>query len=199
MPNVQMAALAAGPFLDVVHGVTPDTVDAPTPCTDYSVRGLVNHLLFWGPSLEGAARKDAVPPPAESEAEVDLTVGDWAKALDAQTQRVVAAWSEPAAWAGTTQLGMPMELPADMIGAMVVGELVVHGWDLARATGQRAIWPEALLDWLLVEAAKTAEQGREMGVYGARVHVGDAAPTLHRLLGLTGRHAEWRAVALPSR
>jgi uncharacterized protein (TIGR03086 family) len=148
---------------------------------------MVNHLLFWGPSLEGAARKEAVLPPAEDEADVHLAGGDWAAALAGQLDRITAAWSSPGAWEGLTRMGAPMDMPAPLIGGMVVGELVVHGWDLARATAQRPEWDEDLLAYLLVEVAATAEQGREMGVYGPEVPVSEAAPTLDRVLGLTGR------------
>jgi uncharacterized protein (TIGR03086 family) len=79
-------------------------------------------------------------------------------------------------------------MPAHMIGGMVLGELVVHGWDLARATGRHSAWNEELLGFLHQEVAKTAEMGREMGVYGPEVPVADTASTLDRTLALTGRN-----------
>jgi uncharacterized protein (TIGR03086 family) len=85
-----------------------------------------------------------------------------------------------------------MELPAPMIGGMVLAEVVVHGWDLARATGQHPVWPGELLAAVLDEVAKTAAQGREMGVYGPEVKVPDDAPVLDRILGLTGRDPNLR-------
>jgi len=57
-------ARAAARFTEIVHNVKPDQLTNPTPCTDYDVRALLNHLLFWGPSLTGAARKELVPPPS---------------------------------------------------------------------------------------------------------------------------------------
>lgn len=62
-----LVAVAAAPTIEIFRGIAPDQLDAPTPCSEYDVRGLINHLLFWGPSLEGAARKELVPPPAEGE------------------------------------------------------------------------------------------------------------------------------------
>lgn len=192
-----MMARAAASFVQVVRTVDPDQLGARTPCSGYDVRGLVNHLLFWGPSLEAAARKESVSPPAGAEDDVDLTRGDWAAALEAQVERTMAAWSRPGAWEGTTQLGSPMELPAALIGNMVLGELVVHGWDLARATGQQLVVDDEVGEHLAEEVATTAEQGREMGVYGPEVAVPDTAPPLRRVLGLTGRDPGWRAGAHP--
>ncbi len=84
-----------------------------------------------------------------------------------------------------------MELPASLIGGMVVGELVVHGWDLARATGQHFDLDDDVAAYTHDETAKNAQQGRDIGVYGPEVAVPATAPTLHRLLGLTGRDPGW--------
>lgn len=191
--SAQHMGLVGGPLLGVVRGIKDTELGAATPCSDYDVRGLVNHLLFWGPSLEGAARKESVPPPAGSDTELDLVGADWAAALEAQLGRTVAEWSRDEAWAGLTWMGGPDPMPAEVIGGMVVGELVVHGWDLARATGQRVDWDERVLDYVLEELAVSAQQGRDMGVYGPEVAVPASASTVDRILGLTGRDPGWTA------
>jgi uncharacterized protein (TIGR03086 family) len=191
MPDSEFVARAATPLVEIIRAVTPDQLGARTPCAEYDVRQLVNHLLFWGPSLEGAARKESVPPPASAEADVDLTEGDWANALDRHLSRTVAAWSDPGAWEGSTRMGGPTELPASLVGGMVVGELVVHGWDLARATGQHPTWDDDLLEYLHEEIAKSAEQGRAMKIYGPEVPVSASSSTLDRLLARTGRNPTW--------
>ncbi|GAB3403626.1 TIGR03086 family metal-binding protein [Flindersiella endophytica] len=194
MSNAQFMARAADVLREIAGHVKPDQLDLPTPCTEFDVRKLVNHLLFWGPSLVGAGRKETVPPPAESEADVDLTTaGDWQAALLAHLANVVDAWSRPDAWEGVAHLGGPMELPADLIGGMVVGELVVHGWDLARATGQQPVWDDELAEYLHGEVAKSAEVGRQMGVYAEPVAVPESASPLDRMLALSGRDPGWTA------
>jgi uncharacterized protein (TIGR03086 family) len=185
MVDTKLMARAAAPLIEIVRGIEPEQASAPTPCGEFDVRGLVNHLLYWGPSLEGAARKESVPP---ADVEQDA---DWAAALAAQLDRTAMAWSEPAAWEGVTRMGGPMELPAALVGGMVVGELVVHGWDLARATGRPLVVDEDILEYLLGEVAKTAEQGREMGIYGPEVSVPASSSTLDRVLALTGRDPAW--------
>lgn len=183
---------AAGPFLDIVRNVKPDQLANQTPCAEYDVRRLVNHLLFWGPTLVGAGRGEVVALPAESETEVDLAGDDWAAALEAHVGRAVAAWGEPGAWEGMTTIA-GQQLPAEIVGGMVVGELVVHGWDLAKATGQHPEWDGELLDYLHAEVARSAEQGRAMGVYGPAVAVPAESSTLDRTLALSGRDPDWSA------
>jgi uncharacterized protein (TIGR03086 family) len=186
-----LIAIAAAPTVATVRAIRADQLDAPTPCSKYDVHALINHLLFWGPSLEGAARKEPVAPPAASEQDVNLAAGAWADKIEAQIDRLVTAWSEPDAWEGTTQMGGPTAMPASMIGGMVLGELVVHGWDLARATGQEPRWDDGVLKFLYCEVEQTAEQGRKMGVYGDQVHVPATASVLDQTLGLAGRDPNW--------
>jgi uncharacterized protein (TIGR03086 family) len=183
-------ARAAEPLVGIIRDIKPSDLAAQTPCAEYDVRKLLNHLLFWGPSLEGAARKELVPPPAEAESELDLTAG-WAEALETQLERTATAWSAPSAWDGVTHMGGPTELPSDLVGGMVVTELLVHGWDLARATGQHPDWDGKLVEYVHQEVVHTAAQGREMGVYGPEVTVPPSASTLDRVLGLTGRDPAW--------
>jgi uncharacterized protein (TIGR03086 family) len=170
---------AAGALADVVRAIESDQLTNPTPCTKFDVRELVHHLLYWGPSLEGAARKENVPP-----SDVDVT--DWRGALLAQLTRTVEAWAPASAWEGDTSMG-----PAKVVGEMIVGEWVVHAWDLARATGQTLDLPADLLAYVYDGVAAGAEQGREMEIYGPEVPVPSDAPLLDRVLGLTGRDPAW--------
>lgn len=188
-----LVAAAAEPMRAAVRAITPERLGDPTPCRDYDVRALLNHLLYWGPSLVGAATDARVPPPAAGEREVDLTAGDWAADIDAHLDRLVAGWGRPEAWEGTTRLAGPDPTPAPMIGGMVVTELVVHGWDLARALGQRPRWDDQVVEFLHGELVRTAELGRQLGAYGPAVPVPDSAPLLDRVLGLTGRDPHWKA------
>ena len=179
MREHELIALAAPPTLTVVRGIRPDQLTAPTPCAEYDVQGLIDHMLHWAPSLARASRRS------------DGRAQPGGNPLERQIDQLVAAWSAPEAWQGMTSMGGPQELPARMIGAMATGEVVVHGWDLARATGQPVSWDETLLEFLYDEVAKTAELGREMQAYGAEVPVPRTAPVLDRMLGLTGRDPRW--------
>ncbi|MFD9735038.1 TIGR03086 family metal-binding protein [Umezawaea sp. NPDC059074] len=185
MARGSLITSTAATTIEVVRAV--DRLDAATPCAEFDVRALAEHLLTWGPSLAGAGRKESVPP------REGVRVGDdWADEVEAQVREVAEAWSDEAAWSGTTHMGGPTEMPADLVGGMVLVELLVHGWDLGRASGQRPEWDDDVLEFALDEVAKTADQGRAMGVYGAEVVVPDGASTVDRVLGLTGRDPGWR-------
>lgn len=190
-PGHTLVASAAAPLRSTVRAVRNDQLNAPTPCTEFDVRRLLQHLLFWGPLLEAAATDAPAAPVAETEERVEAAGGDWPGAVEAQIDRTVAAWSDPAAWEGTTRLGGPDPMPSPLIGGMVLTELVVHGWDLARATGRQPQWDAEVAEFVHREVERTAEQGREMGVYGPPVSVPANAPVLDRALGLTGRDPGW--------
>jgi uncharacterized protein (TIGR03086 family) len=83
------------------------------------------------------------------------------------------------------------ELPAELAGGMVLGEFVLHGWDLARATGQSLTVPEPLAATVLAGVESIAGMGRDGGWFGAEVTVPAEAPTLDRAVGLSGRDPAW--------
>ncbi|WP_199510979.1 TIGR03086 family metal-binding protein [Nucisporomicrobium flavum] len=164
---------ALGPTLAVLQAIGQDQLDLPTPCTDLTVRGLLEHLAEWAPILTAAAGSSAAPPPAASLADALTALAD--------------AWSDPSAWEGLTTMGGGDPLPATFVGGMALGELVVHGWDLARATGQSPTWDDDVLAFLHREVDRTAELGRQVKAYGPEVPVPETAPLLDRALGLSGR------------
>jgi uncharacterized protein (TIGR03086 family) len=182
---------AAEAMAAIVRNISPDQLANKTPCTEYDVRALLNHLLFWGPSLAGAGRKESLAPPAASESDVDLTAGDWRGDLIAQLESVASAWAPPSAWEGEASMGTPHVLPAPVLGDMIMGELAVHGWDLAVSTGQRLELPAETQTRLLDSMVGAVAQGREMGLFGPEVAVPADAPTVDRVLGLTGRDPAW--------
>ncbi|GID98172.1 TIGR03086 family protein [Amorphoplanes digitatis] len=182
MREHELIALAAPPTAAVVRAIRPEQFGARTPCDEFDVGGLIEHLLHWGPALARASRN------SDGEMSPD---GDPLVRLERQIEQLVAAWSAPSAWEGTATMGGPHVMPARMIGGMVLVEYVVHGWDLARAAGQDVSWDPGLLEFLREEVAATAGLGREMKAYGDEVPVPPTAPVLDRMLGLTGRDPAW--------
>jgi len=191
-----MMAVAGAAAVRVVRGVTPDQLGAPTPCPAWDVRTLVNHLILWSAfRSETAARKQpAADTPTE---DTDFTTGDWADTFATQLDRAIAAWAEPGATDGDTGLAGG-SMPATVIAAMMLGELVLHGWDLASATGQElAVDPEVLA--AVREFAVTmGPMGREMGAFGDEVPVPETAPPLDHVLGMVGRDPNWAMPATRS-
>jgi uncharacterized protein (TIGR03086 family) len=84
-------------------------------------------------------------------------------------------------------------MPAPAMAAVALDELVVHGWDLAVATGQPYSVSDADAQACISFAGAVGESPDERaGLYGPRVAVPADAPVLDRLLALTGRDPAWR-------
>jgi uncharacterized protein (TIGR03086 family) len=178
---------AAAAFLSAA--ASAEDLTAPTPCSGYDVRGLLNHLLYWGPVLAAAGKHEPYAP-VTSEGEAGLVNGDWLANLREQTGALVEAFEPATAWTGTVTFGSG-ELPASMMGDMVLGEFVLHGWDLARASGAAWTCPDDAAVAVLAAVVEMGPQARAMGVYGPEVPVGSAAPVLDRALGAAGRDPAW--------
>ncbi|MCY0937268.1 TIGR03086 family metal-binding protein [Streptomyces sp. H34-S4] len=179
-----VARLAAG---------VPDTrLGDPTPCPHYTVRDLLGHLAGLAVAFRDAARKDLGPTTdtAPGEAAAPLPAG-WREELPRVLGELVEAWKDPAAWTGMTRAG-GVDLPGDIAAVVAVDELVVHGWDLARATGRDYAPDQAALrasHAFLLAAAE--DESRGGGIFGPLVPVPDDAPLLDRAVGLSGRDPGW--------
>jgi uncharacterized protein (TIGR03086 family) len=87
-----------------------------------------------------------------------------------------------------------IELPGEVAGLVALDELVVHGWDVARATGQAYECDPQSLEAVQGFVAQFSEPGLEAeraGLFGPVVDVPDDAPLLDRVIGLTGRDPAW--------
>jgi uncharacterized protein (TIGR03086 family) len=185
-PNSSVAA-AATETANVVRRVRADQLDAPTPCRDWDVRTLVNHLLQVVRALDLAGRGEPVPGELW---ERDLMSGGGSGRFDDEVRGAVAAWADPAAWERTVTMGGG-GMPAAFVATMLTSDLVIHGWDLARATGRDYRCDDAAAELTHRFVAETGEQGRGMGIYGAPVPIGADAPPLDRALALSGRDPQW--------
>ncbi|MET9354933.1 TIGR03086 family metal-binding protein [Streptomyces sp. NPDC006617] len=176
----------------LADGVREDRLADPTPCPDLAVRNLLGHLTGLAVAFRDAARKDLGPTTDTSpEASVPDVGPGWREELAAALGELAAAWRDPAAWTGMTRAG-GIDLPGEVAGAVVADELVIHGWDLARATGQEYAPDAAALraaHGLLAAAAEESE--RDQGMFGPVVAVPADAPLLERAVGLSGRDPGW--------
>lgn len=187
----QHLAAGAAEAARIAHGVTPDRFDGPTPCAGMDTRALLNHwILYTAYGLEKRALREPIP--AEW-LERDFTAApDWADQYAAQLERAVAAWAAPSAWEGEITLGEGWAMPASEIAGMIVKELVVHGWDVAKATGQDIVCSEETAEVVLGVIEEHAEVYREYKGFADPVEVPADAPTFHRALALSGRDPAWR-------
>jgi uncharacterized protein (TIGR03086 family) len=171
----------------VVRGVKPEQFGGPTPCQDWDVRTLTNHLLQVVSALSLAGRREAVPGELWTQ---DLTSQGWAERFDEEGRAAVTAWAAAAAWDGTVSMG-DMEMPAPMIASMLASDLVIHGWDLARATGQDYRCDDDAAELAHRFVADMGDQGRRMGIYAAPLSVADGVPAFDKALALSGRDPRW--------
>jgi uncharacterized protein (TIGR03086 family) len=165
-----------------------DRLDAPTPCAGVPVSGLLSHVLSLSEAFAGAAAK--APDPGSPPPEPPPLPADWRSALPDRLDALVEAWRSPDALAGMTSAG-GLELPAPVAAAVALDELVLHGWDLARAAGaDYRPEPEEVAACLGFVGA-TAQPEGVPGLFGRPVPVPDDAPEFDRLLGLSGRDPGW--------
>jgi len=182
-PRPHIVAAAAAPHEELVAAAA-DHLDAPVPCEGWTVRDLVEHMLTWTPVLAGAGR-GAPPEPGAPKAE-----GDWPAVLHADREDLVAVWSDPRSWTGTTTM-TSTELPAAVVGTMTLCELVLHAWDLGAALRVPVSWDEALLEEVHGALQGLTPLGRGMGAFGPAVDVLPDAPLLDRVVALAGRDPAW--------
>lgn len=189
-------ALDLGPQTRIVARLAADVPDArladPTPCPDYAVSDLLGHLAGLAAAFRDAARKDMGPttdtPPGPAASSLPE---NWRAELPRVLDELAEAWRNPAAWTGMTRAG-GVDLPGDVAGAVAVDELVIHGWDLARATEQEYVPdPAALRACCAFLRAVAEEPGRGGGIFGPVVPVPQDAPLLDQAVGLSGRDPGW--------
>ncbi|MFY1576990.1 TIGR03086 family metal-binding protein [Verrucosispora sp. WMMD703] len=188
-PDLEPAARALKALL---RGFTDDQLANPTPCEGWTVGDLLDHLMGLTLAFRTAAEKGPDPAPnGPGDPSVDRLDPQWRGRLPVQLDELVAAWREPAAGTGETAVG-GVRLPADIMGVVALDELVVHGWDLAIATGQPYDIDDQTLDTVHRLVSQQASSDGTPGLFGPSITQPADAPLLDRVLGLTGRSRNWR-------
>jgi len=187
--SAEMAA-ASAEAARVVGNVPHNALDAPTPCGDWDLRTLLNHTILWTSySAERRAHGESV---AEDLMNKDFTADpgfreDYAR----QISKAVQAWSAPEAWAGTRNV-MGDATPAADVGAMLLMETALHGWDVARATGQEFTTDEQTARALEDIVQAQAELFRKYQGFADALEPAPDATAFERALTLSGRDPDWK-------
>jgi uncharacterized protein (TIGR03086 family) len=184
--TVALHGRAADEFAARVHGVQPDQWTRPTPCTGWDVRALVAHLvdeqLWTAPLLEGQTIEEVAPAIPSDPLGADPRRA-WEESVATARRGVESADLDT-----TVHLSFG-DVPAREYVMQLFADLLVHAWDLARATGQEERLDPALVaacaEWF--DANEDAYRGA--GVVGERVDVGAEADAQTRLLARFGRDA----------
>jgi uncharacterized protein (TIGR03086 family) len=186
---------AAREVVRLLDGVTAERLDDPTPCEDTPVAALLDHFMGLSLAFTWAAHKTTPRgggprPGAVSAGHLDPL---WRTLLPQRLGELVEAWGDPVAWEGMTEAG-GVKMPAEQMGVVVLDELVLHGWDLARATGQSFTCDDgstaAVLAFTSATATPEHAAGRE-GLFGPVVEIPEDAPAFDRALGFAGRDPAW--------
>jgi uncharacterized protein (TIGR03086 family) len=186
----------ADAFARKIAAVRADQWSNQSPCEAWTARGVVDHVVSMHGVMLRLVNRQLSPAPSVQ--------ADPLGAFQAARADVEALLDDP------ELAGIECDTPAGrmtverQINAVLSDDLVLHGWDLARATGQDdTMDPEDVSRlWASITAmpAELMEKYRTPGafgpgivVFGPEVAVAEDAPLQHRLLGLTGRDPGWRA------
>jgi uncharacterized protein (TIGR03086 family) len=184
-------APAARRMADLVLAVPDAALTDPTPCPDYTLGDLIEHVGGCAVAFADAARK--VGGEAASPGDASRLEEGWRTRIASDLRGMADAWNDPQAWDGMTKVG-GVEMPAEMIGRVGLDELVVHGWDVAQAMRQPYDMDPASLEACLgfLEPMAAPEMAEQRGtVFGPVVEVADGSALLDRVIGLSGRQPTW--------
>jgi uncharacterized protein (TIGR03086 family) len=170
-----------------VNGVRTDQWHGPTPCSEWDVKQVANHIigenlwaaeLFQGKTIEEVGNR----------LDGDLAGADPAAAYAASVEAATPVVSAPGAMEATCHLSFG-EYSGSDYAAQLFMDLLVHGWDIAKATGQDARLDSDLVQACLPIAEQLTTQFRSAGVFGENLSVNADADSQTKLLALLGRRA----------
>ena len=188
---------AAREMARLVNAVRDDQLGDPTPCPKYTLGDLLQHVRGLAEAFTVAGRKEqptggSQPPP---QGDASLLPADWREQITDWLGRLADAWSDPAAWEGTAWIA-GFEAPASAVGLTAANELVVHGWDVARASGQEIRLDDAALapsrEFVAMMSGPGSAEARG-DAFGPALPVPDGASTLDEVIAGNGRDPAWSA------
>jgi uncharacterized protein (TIGR03086 family) len=171
----------------VVECVREEQLGNPTPCVEWDVRALLNHVvgtLHLGAGLLSDSPPTQAPAPGGLPDD-DLLGNDPVKAYRLGVEKLLtAATGDALDRVHATPFG---EMPGAVLGGFTTVDILVHGWDLARATGQDAVLPAELAEAALGFARQTITDENRAPRIGPPVDVDAGASATDRLVGYFGR------------
>ncbi len=192
---------AAREMIRLVSGVRDDQLGDPTPCTTYTLGDLLQHVRGFAEAFTIAGRKEqpaggSKPPP---QGDASLLPDDWRGETADWVGRLAETWSDPAAWEGTAWIA-GFEAPASSVGITAANELVVHGWDVARASGQQLVFDDAALvpsrEFVAMMSGPGSDEAR-VDAFGPAVPIRSGASALYEVVAGNGRDPAWSRTGTP--
>lgn len=183
------------PVLDdlasLADGVRDEQRQQPTPCAEFDVAALTGHTVGWLENFAaGFASSDGSCPKTDV-SDVDVPAADASARIRAAATSLTSSIGGGAAERPLAVSGDGM--PGDMALSMMLGEYIVHGWDLAKATGQSWSPDEQAVTSAheFLTTMVTPDSRGPGGWFGPEVEVPNDAPALDKLVGFAGRDPGW--------
>jgi len=167
----------------VARGVRPEQFENATPCNDWTVEGLMNHLIG---TMEYFAARGAGQAAGLPQSAPRTSYEDTVKHLETAAGATAEAWGRPGALEQTIDTGAS-KMPAAAMAPMVASEILTHGWDLARATGQRMPVDDIDIDQVLAGMRQTLQPEARGKSFGPETQAPQDAPAIDRLAAFLGR------------
>ena len=167
-----------GPLLaGVVGGITPDQLDRPTPCTEFSVRGVLEHMIGGATAFAAAYRGE---PPTEPD------LSDVLAGFGPALENLGGAVSAPGAL--DRRIAAPFgDVDGEFFARFIVLDGLLHGWDLATATGQAYHPPDELVAAVDAYARQAIDPLRDGTTFAQAVEPALDASPIERLAAFSGR------------
>ena len=170
-------------FAEVIAGVPEGAWSNPAPCEGWVARDVVDHMVGWMPGLLQAGAGVELPP-------MPSVADDPAAAWAALSNGIQALLDDPATAAGEFHHPQAGDHSLEAaISMFIMGDVFIHIWDLARATGQDDTLDPVEVHNMRVGMEPIAPHLESSGHYAAIVPVADDADEQTRLLALVGRRA----------
>jgi uncharacterized protein (TIGR03086 family) len=170
---------------DLIDRIPADRWTAPTPCTEWTVRDVVDHLV--GMNLVFVAMLEESPMPERG---ADRLGTDPAGAFRRSVAALQTAARRPGVLERSRTTAVGAATGEERLRWRIV-DLLVHGWDLAQATGAGLELPDDLAEQALTFARAQLPDQPRAGRFDDPQPVADTAPAIDRLAAVTGRRVPW--------
>jgi uncharacterized protein (TIGR03086 family) len=186
MDSVALLNQVVGEAGRLVDGTSTEDLSKPTPCTDWTVRDLINHITGGATMFAVSAEQGSVPDDVLAQIAGDNLGDDHKAAFHAAAARAVKVYDDPAVLDKTVALPFG-EMPAGVALNIAIFDLATHAADLAQATGQAPPDDAVLEAALEMGKEMLGPQWRQPGVFGPEQSAPEGATTAQRLLAFAGR------------
>jgi uncharacterized protein (TIGR03086 family) len=187
MDSVKMLQRVVDQTTEVVDGTTEADLSKPSPCTEWTVKDVINHITGGSTMFALSAESGSVPDDMIGQLMTGDNLGDDYKgALKTATARAMAAFEQPGVLEKIVKLPFG-EMPAGIALNIAIFDVATHACDIAKATGQPVKDEELMEQALAIGKQMIGPELRGPGIFDEAQPIADAASASDRLLAFAGR------------